>query len=142
MALLTRKINFYSGNARRIAISLQQSHRNKTTTPLNLGISFVPQQVSRFAKEFCAIEDDCFEIHNFLRFQEAWVVERMGRFSRILSPGLNFLIPIIDQVKYVQSLKEIAIGKCLLTCFNISNDINQHKNFQTFPNNRQSHLIT
>jgi regulator of protease activity HflC (stomatin/prohibitin superfamily) len=38
------------------------------------------------------------------------VVERMGRFSRILNPGLNFLIPVIDQVKYVQSLKEIAIG--------------------------------
>lgn len=35
----------------------------------------------------------------------------MGRFSRILNPGLNFLIPVIDQVKYVQSLKEIAIGK-------------------------------
>lgn len=35
----------------------------------------------------------------------------MGRFSRILNPGLNFLIPVIDQVKYVQSLKEIAIGE-------------------------------
>jgi regulator of protease activity HflC (stomatin/prohibitin superfamily) len=35
----------------------------------------------------------------------------MGRFSRILNPGLNFLIPVIDQIKYVQSLKEIAIGK-------------------------------
>lgn len=35
----------------------------------------------------------------------------MGKFSRILNPGLNFLIPVIDQVKYVQSLKEIAIGK-------------------------------
>lgn len=33
----------------------------------------------------------------------------MGRFSRILEPGLNFLIPFIDKVKYVQSLKEIAI---------------------------------
>lgn len=39
----------------------------------------------------------------------AWVVERMGKFSRILSPGLNFLAPVIDRVKYVQSLKEIAI---------------------------------
>lgn len=33
----------------------------------------------------------------------------MGKFSRILNPGLNFLIPIIDRIKYVQSLKEIAI---------------------------------
>jgi len=33
----------------------------------------------------------------------------MGRFSTILEPGLNLLIPVIDKVKYVQSLKEIAI---------------------------------
>lgn len=45
----------------------------------------------------------------FVPQQEAWVVERMGRFSRILEPGLNFLLPIVDRVKYVQSLKEIAI---------------------------------
>lgn len=33
----------------------------------------------------------------------------MGKFNRILEPGLNFLIPVLDKVKYVQSLKEIAI---------------------------------
>lgn len=33
----------------------------------------------------------------------------MGRFNRILEPGLNILIPIIDKIKYVNSLKEIAI---------------------------------
>lgn len=33
----------------------------------------------------------------------------MGRFSRILEPGLNILLPIVDRIKYVQSLKEIAI---------------------------------
>lgn len=45
----------------------------------------------------------------FVPQQEAWVVERMGRFDRILEPGLNFLIPILDRVRYVQSLKEIVI---------------------------------
>ncbi|XP_011497830.1 PREDICTED: stomatin-like protein 2, mitochondrial [Ceratosolen solmsi marchali] len=45
----------------------------------------------------------------FVPHQEAWVVERMGKFHRILEPGLNILIPIIDKVQYVQSLKEIAI---------------------------------
>lgn len=45
----------------------------------------------------------------FVPQQEAWVVERMGKFHRILEPGLNLLVPIIDKVKYVQSLKEIAI---------------------------------
>uniref|UniRef100_A0A8C4H9D9 Stomatin-like protein 2, mitochondrial n=1 Tax=Dicentrarchus labrax TaxID=13489 RepID=A0A8C4H9D9_DICLA len=45
----------------------------------------------------------------FVPQQEAWVVERMGRFHRILEPGLNFLIPILDRIRYVQSLKEIVI---------------------------------
>lgn len=48
------------------------------------------------------------QILTFVAFQ-AWIVERMGKFHRILEPGLNFLWPIIDRVKYVQSLKEIAI---------------------------------
>lgn len=45
----------------------------------------------------------------FVPQQEAWVVERMGRFHRILEPGLNFLIPVLDKIRYVQSLKEIVI---------------------------------
>ncbi|XP_023133542.1 stomatin-like protein 2, mitochondrial isoform X2 [Amphiprion ocellaris] len=45
----------------------------------------------------------------FVPQQEAWIVERMGRFHRILEPGLNFLIPLLDRVRYVQSLKEIVI---------------------------------
>ncbi|XP_023694673.1 stomatin-like protein 2, mitochondrial [Paramormyrops kingsleyae] len=45
----------------------------------------------------------------FVPQQEAWVVERMGKFHRILEPGLNFLIPILDRIRYVQSLKEIVI---------------------------------
>merc|ERR1719180_539129 len=45
----------------------------------------------------------------FVPQQEAWLVERMGKFNTNLEPGLNFLIPILDKVKYVQSLKEIAI---------------------------------
>ncbi|CAH0695887.1 unnamed protein product [Spodoptera exigua] len=58
--------------------------RSRSTTPLNTIVMFVPQQ-------------------------EAWIVERMGKFHRILEPGLNLLWPIVDKIKYVQSLKEIAI---------------------------------
>uniref|UniRef100_A0A803J5I0 Stomatin-like protein 2, mitochondrial n=3 Tax=Xenopus tropicalis TaxID=8364 RepID=A0A803J5I0_XENTR len=46
----------------------------------------------------------------FVPQQEAWVIERMGRFHRILEPGLNVLIPILDRIRYVQSLKEIVIN--------------------------------
>ena len=41
--------------------------------------------------------------------QEAWVVERFGRFHSVLQPGLRFLIPIVDNIKYVHSLKEIVV---------------------------------
>ncbi|XP_050185540.1 stomatin-like protein 2, mitochondrial isoform X2 [Myiozetetes cayanensis] len=34
----------------------------------------------------------------------------MGKFHRILEPGLNFLIPFLDRIRYVQSLKEIVIN--------------------------------
>jgi len=41
--------------------------------------------------------------------QTAWIVERMGKFNRILQPGLAILIPFIDRIAYVKSLKEVAI---------------------------------
>ena len=41
--------------------------------------------------------------------QNAWVVERLGKFDRNLGAGLNFLIPFIDRVAYKHSLKEIAL---------------------------------
>ena len=36
-------------------------------------------------------------------------MERLGRYHATLTPGLHFLIPVIDQVSYVHSLKEDAI---------------------------------
>jgi len=39
--------------------------------------------------------------------QSAWVVERLGRFHAVLSPGLNIVIPIVDRVAYKHLLKEI-----------------------------------
>jgi regulator of protease activity HflC (stomatin/prohibitin superfamily) len=41
--------------------------------------------------------------------QNAWVVERLGRFHATLAPGLNFLMPFIDRVAYRHSLKEIPL---------------------------------
>jgi len=45
----------------------------------------------------------------FVPQQTAWIVERMGKFSRILEPGLAILVPFIDRIAYVKSLKEVAI---------------------------------
>lgn len=48
-------------------------------------------------------------IVRFVPQQTAWIVERMGKFSRILQPGLAVLIPFLDRIAYVKSLKEIAL---------------------------------
>jgi len=52
--------------------------------------------------------------------QEAWVVEKLGRFDKVLQPGLNILIPIIQRVAYKHTLKEEAIDVTAQTA--ISND--------------------
>ncbi|ODV86063.1 hypothetical protein CANARDRAFT_197522 [[Candida] arabinofermentans NRRL YB-2248] len=57
---------------------------NKSRLPANTIVRFVPQQT-------------------------AWIVERMGKFNRILQPGLVVMLPILDKIQYVQSLKEVAI---------------------------------
>ncbi|KAL8663584.1 MAG: hypothetical protein Q9202_003772 [Teloschistes flavicans] len=48
-------------------------------------------------------------IVRFVPQQTAWVVERMGKFNRILEPGLAILIPFLDRIAYVKSLKEAAM---------------------------------
>ncbi|KAF2366991.1 Band 7 domain [Trinorchestia longiramus] len=69
---------------RSVAAQQLQSVRLRSHLPINTVVLFVPQQ-------------------------EAWIVERMGKFHSVLEPGFNILIPVLDRVKYVQSLKEIAI---------------------------------
>ncbi|KAJ3475040.1 hypothetical protein NLG97_g9598 [Lecanicillium saksenae] len=60
------------------------SYFQKARLPANTVVRFVPQQT-------------------------AWIVERMGKFNRILDPGLAVLMPFIDRIAYVKSLKEVAI---------------------------------
>jgi len=41
--------------------------------------------------------------------QQAWVVERLGKFNDTLGAGLHILWPFVDTVRYKHSLKEIAL---------------------------------
>ncbi len=41
--------------------------------------------------------------------QQAWIVQRLGKFNRRLEPGPNWIVPFIDMVAYRHSLKEEAI---------------------------------
>ncbi|KNA07306.1 hypothetical protein SOVF_173130 [Spinacia oleracea] len=53
-------------------------------TAINWGVRFVPQQ-------------------------EAYVIERFGKFSTVLEAGLHVLIPLVDRIAYIHSLKEQTI---------------------------------
>jgi len=39
---------------------------------------------------------------------QAYVVERFGKYTGTLTAGLNFIVPFIDRISYIQSLKEQA----------------------------------
>ena len=41
--------------------------------------------------------------------QQAWVVERLGKYNETLGAGLHILWPFLDTVRYKHSLKEIAL---------------------------------
>ena len=41
--------------------------------------------------------------------QQAWVIERLGKFHQVLPPGLNVIVPFIDRVAYRHSLKEVPL---------------------------------
>ncbi|HET7404033.1 MAG TPA: SPFH domain-containing protein [Usitatibacter sp.] len=41
--------------------------------------------------------------------QHAWVIERLGKFFRVLEPGFNVIVPFVDRVAYRHSLKEVPV---------------------------------
>src|SRR5512143_3036876 len=53
--------------------------------------------------------------------QNAWVVERLGRFHAVLSPGLNIVIPFIDSVAYKHLLKEVPLDVPSQVCITKDN---------------------
>ncbi|MCW5655731.1 stomatin-like protein [Hydrogenophaga sp.] len=53
--------------------------------------------------------------------QNAWVVERLGKYHASLAPGLNFLVPFIDKVAYKHSLKEIPLDVPSQVCITRDN---------------------
>ncbi|MDO5624278.1 MAG: stomatin-like protein [Pseudomonadota bacterium] len=53
--------------------------------------------------------------------QNAWVVERLGKYHATLSPGLNFIIPFFDRVAYRHNLKEIPLDVPSQVCITRDN---------------------
>ena len=53
--------------------------------------------------------------------QHAWVVERLGRYDRTLTPGLKFVVPFIEKVAYKHSLKEVPLDVPSQVCITKDN---------------------
>ena len=53
--------------------------------------------------------------------QNAWVVERLGKFDRTLTPGLKFIVPFIERVAYRHSLKEVPLDVPSQVCITKDN---------------------
>ena len=53
--------------------------------------------------------------------QHAWGVERLGKFDRILMPGLNIIVPFIDRVAYKHELKEFPLDVPSQVCITRDN---------------------
>ncbi|MCP4298924.1 MAG: paraslipin [Proteobacteria bacterium] len=53
--------------------------------------------------------------------KSSYVVERLGKYSRTLGPGFHALLPFLDKVSYIQSLKEEAIDVPPQECFTRDN---------------------
>ena len=53
--------------------------------------------------------------------QNAWVVERLGKYHGTLTPGLNFLVPFIDRLAYKHSLKEVPLDVPSQVCITRDN---------------------
>jgi regulator of protease activity HflC (stomatin/prohibitin superfamily) len=53
--------------------------------------------------------------------QNAFVVERLGRYDRTLTPGLKFVVPFIERVAYRHSLKEVPLDVPSQVCITKDN---------------------
>jgi regulator of protease activity HflC (stomatin/prohibitin superfamily) len=53
--------------------------------------------------------------------QSAYVVERLGRYSKTLGAGFHILVPFVDKIRYRHSLKEMAIDIAEQICITKDN---------------------
>ena len=53
--------------------------------------------------------------------QNAWVVERLGKFHQVLEPGLNIIIPFLHHVAYKHSLKKVPADVAEQVCITKDN---------------------
>ncbi len=62
-----------------------------------------------------------FQTFKIVPQQNAWVVERLGKYDRTLAPGLAFVVPFIERVAYKHSLKEVPLDVPSQVCITKDN---------------------
>jgi regulator of protease activity HflC (stomatin/prohibitin superfamily) len=62
-----------------------------------------------------------FQTFKIVPQQNAWVVERLGKFDRTLTPGVKFVIPFVERVAYKHSLKEVPLDVPSQVCITKDN---------------------
>jgi len=62
-----------------------------------------------------------FQTFKIVPQQHAWVVERLGKYDRTLTPGLSFVMPFIERVAYKHSLKEVPLDVPSQVCITRDN---------------------
>jgi len=62
-----------------------------------------------------------FQTFKIVPQQNAWVVERLGKYDRTLAPGLEFVVPFIERVAYKHSLKEVPLDVPSQVCITRDN---------------------
>jgi regulator of protease activity HflC (stomatin/prohibitin superfamily) len=113
---------------------LQQQQRSTFTSQPNNGSGGMGDSIFRSSSTVGGPPSSYFQrsrlpantVVKFVPQQTAWIVERMGRFSRVLEPGLAVLVPVIDKIAYVKSLKENAMeipSQSAITADNVTLDL-------------------
>ena len=70
---------------------------------------------------FIAIAVFGFKAFTVVPQQEAYVVERWGRYYKTLTPGLRWLVPFMDRIAYKHTLKEIPLDVPSQVCITRDN---------------------
>jgi regulator of protease activity HflC (stomatin/prohibitin superfamily) len=53
--------------------------------------------------------------------KSAFIIERLGKYSKTLEAGLHILVPFLDKISYKHTLKEQAIDVPAQTCITQDN---------------------